>query len=50
VWAGLSSLNSEWTEATSVVAKEDYAGGVAKGRAVNDKVTESMHELGMASS
>jgi len=47
---GLSPLNSEWTEATSVVAKEGYAGGVAKGRAVNHKVTESMHEIGMAPS
>lgn len=44
---GLESLNSTWTEATSAVANEDYAVGVAKGQAAKDKVTEILHELGM---
>jgi hypothetical protein len=48
--AGLSSLKSAWTEATSAIEKEDYAGGVAKGQAVKDKAAEIMHELGMTSS
>ena len=48
--ASLESLNSTWTEATGAVAKEDYAGGVAKGQAAKDKATEIMHELGMTSS
>jgi hypothetical protein len=47
--ADLSSLNSAWTEATSAVAKEDYADGVAEGQSVKDKATEIMHELGMTS-
>jgi hypothetical protein len=48
--AGLASLNSTWTEATSAEANEDYAGAVAKGQATKDKATEIMHELGMTSS
>jgi hypothetical protein len=48
--ASLESLNSTWTESTSAVANEDYAGGVAKGQAAKDKATEIMHELGMTSS
>jgi hypothetical protein len=48
--ASLESLNSTWTEATSAVAKEDYAGGVAKGQAAKDNASEIMHELGMTSS
>jgi hypothetical protein len=48
--ASLDSLNSAWTDATSAVANEDYAGGVAKGQAVKDKATEIMHELDMTSS
>jgi len=34
-------------KATSAVANEDYAVGVAKGQAAKDKVTEILHELGM---
>jgi hypothetical protein len=45
--ANLESLKSTWTEATSAVANEDYASGVAKGQAANDKATEIMHELSM---
>jgi hypothetical protein len=48
--ASLESLNSTWTEATSAVAKEDYAGGVAKGQTAKDNASEIMHELGMTSS
>jgi hypothetical protein len=48
--ASLESLNSTWTEATSAVASEDYAGGVAKGQAAKDKALVIMHELGITSS
>jgi len=48
--ASLESLNSKWSEATSAGANGDYAGGVAKGQAAKDEATETMKELGMASS
>jgi len=48
--AGLELLQSTWSEATDAVAKEDYAGGVAKGQAAKDQATEIMHTLGMTSS
>jgi len=48
--ASLESLNSKWSEATSAGTNGDYAGGVAKGQAAKDEATETMKELGMASS